>query len=140
MKTTTAIVVVAIAAVLLAYSMTKRDAHVEPVRPPADSGVSGTVITGPTCPVMQEPPDPLCRDHPYQTTVDVWKYGTDIGRAIVASAETDAEGTFRIELKPGFYVISPRGGAVLPRCDAKNIEIQPHAFQTVNLFCDTGIR
>ncbi|HTK33346.1 MAG TPA: hypothetical protein VL335_02235, partial [Candidatus Paceibacterota bacterium] len=40
---------------------------------PYDSGVHGTVMLGPTCPVMRNPPDPSCADKPYATLVVVFR-------------------------------------------------------------------
>lgn len=71
---------------------------------PTDSGVRGTVVAGPTCPVVTDPPDPSCADRPVEgavlvvTTMD----GTEVDRAT-----SDAEGAFAIPLAPGAYRLVP---------------------------------
>ncbi len=68
-------------------------------------GVSGRATAGPTCPVMQSPPDPACADRPVAGAVLVV---TDDGGREVARATTDATGDFSIPLEPGHYVLTPQ--------------------------------
>lgn len=72
---------------------------------PPDRGIQGTVVAGPTCPVVTDPPDPSCADQPVAdaelvvTTLD----GIEVARTM--SAE---DGTFGIILAPGAYWLVPR--------------------------------
>ena len=72
---------------------------------PTDGGLRGTVVAGPTCPVVTDPPDPSCADRPVEgavlvvTTLD----GTEIDRAT-----SDADGAFAIALAPGAYRLEPQ--------------------------------
>ena len=72
---------------------------------PTDTGLRGTVVAGPTCPVVTDPPDPSCADRPVEgavlvvTTAD----GTEVDRAT-----SDAEGAFAIALAPGAYRLEPQ--------------------------------
>jgi hypothetical protein len=72
---------------------------------PTDSGVRGAVVAGPTCPVMTDPPDPSCADHPVEGAVLVvmTSDGTEIDQAT-----SDAEGAFAFTLPPGAYRLEPQ--------------------------------
>jgi hypothetical protein len=72
---------------------------------PADSTVTGTVLAGPTCPVVTDPPDPSCADRPVEgaelivTTQD----GVEVDRVT-----SDADGHFSLTLAPGAYRLVPQ--------------------------------
>ena len=70
-----------------------------------DSGVSGTVTAGPTCPVVTDPPDPSCADRPVDGAVLVVTTlaGVEVGRTT-----SDAEGHFALSLAPGAYRLEPQ--------------------------------
>lgn len=105
---------------------------------PYDSGVEGTVLLGPTCPVMRVG-DTTCADKPYATTVQVILLKSPKSSTF-ATAQSDKEGKYKIMLPPGDYALQPLGGAPLPRCETKNITIEPGKIIQVDLNCDTGIR
>lgn len=104
---------------------------------PYDSGISGTVMLGPTCPVQRIPPDPNCADKPYQTSITVFRTG-DLANAFL-SVNSDIDGKFSVSLPPGEYTLSA-GKNILPRCDRPQITVSPHAFVSTTITCDTGIR
>ena len=72
---------------------------------PPDVGVAGTVLAGPTCPVVTDPPDQSCADRPVAdaelvvTTLD----GTEVSRTT-----SDAIGTFEVTLPPGEFRLVPQ--------------------------------
>jgi hypothetical protein len=68
-------------------------------------GVSGRVTAGPTCPVMQNPPDPACADRP---VVDAVLIVTDGAGREVARSTSGANGDFSIALEPGHYLLTPQ--------------------------------
>jgi hypothetical protein len=72
---------------------------------PADSGLRGMVVAGPTCPVVSDPPDPSCEDRPVEGAelVVTTPEGTEVARAT-----SDAEGAFAIALAPGAYRLVPQ--------------------------------
>jgi len=106
---------------------------------PFDSGVYGTVLRGPICPVMQNPPQPECDDQPFDTTVQVIaKYSTN--SAPFATAKTNAKGEYSFQLPPGEYVLQAVSGKPFPSCQSQTITVQPKVMQEVVLSCDTGIR
>ena len=59
--------------------------------------VVGRVVAGPTCPVVQDPPDPGCADRPVAGAVIVVL--DEEGRE-VTRATSDQEGAFTFELGP----------------------------------------
>lgn len=72
---------------------------------PPDSGITGTVVAGPTCPVVTDPPDPSCADQPVADAelVITTPEGSEVARTM-----SDADGTFGIMLAPGNYWLVAR--------------------------------
>jgi hypothetical protein len=52
---------------------------------------------------------------------------------------SDAQGRFRVALAPGTYTIVNDGGAPFHRCHA-TATVPAHAYATITITCDTGIR
>ncbi len=104
---------------------------------PYNSGVTGTILLGPTCPVVREPPDPACAEKPYATAVIVYRTG---GTAPFAIGNSDENGEFRFTLPPGSYRIVAKGGTPLPSCGETNAAVVPEEYTEIELSCDTGIR
>lgn len=106
---------------------------------PYRSGVSGTVMLGPTCPVERDPPDPGCADRPYATQVSIYRAG-DMAR-VVASVRSNAQGAYSLSLSPGQYVVRAGDSAsMLPRCGEVAVTVPPTGYVTTNISCDSGIR
>ncbi len=105
--------------------------------PASVSGVRGTVMLGPTCPVMRDPPDPECADKGYATTIVVRRAGSS---TIVASGKSDATGVFTLSLPPGSYTITAGGGTVFPSCSPIDAVVPTVGYITADISCDTGIR
>lgn len=103
------------------------------------SGITGTVLLGPTCPVMRDPPDPQCADKPYQTTVQVF-YKNSGSASPFASLQTNKAGQFSFSLPPGEYILKALGGNTLPRCADQDVTVRPNIMVSANISCDTGIR
>ncbi|MDD5433145.1 MAG: hypothetical protein PHE77_00580 [Candidatus Pacebacteria bacterium] len=106
---------------------------------PFDSGVEGVVMLGPTCPAIKDPPEPDCADKPYATIIQVIAVGSPKSSPF-ATVDSDQQGKYKIMLPPGEYALQAVGGEVLPRCETKNITIEPAKILEANLSCDTGIR
>lgn len=104
---------------------------------PYKSGVRGTVSLGPTCPVMRDPPDPLCADKPYATAITVYRTGSS---APLVVGNSDASGVFEFALPPGSYSLAASGGTTLPRCSPAEVTVAPNVYTTTTISCDTGIR
>lgn len=103
-----------------------------------ESGISGSVLLGPTCPVVREPPEQGCADRPFETKFDA---ATPDGSRVVKQFSSDAEGKFKVILPPGDYVIrKTASGSFLPRCSEEAVKVSAGKFTELNISCDTGIR
>jgi hypothetical protein len=102
------------------------------------SGISGTVLLGPTCPVQREPPDPQCEDKPYSTSLVVT---TVDGARVIASFTSDSNGSFRVAVPPGEYAIRSAAAAnIRPYCSGGPVMVRASGYATTTVQCDTGIR
>lgn len=103
-----------------------------------DLGIEGVVLAGPTCPVERNPPEPGCEDRPISTPLVAVNLDTERSARITP----DDDGTFRIQLVEGTYVIRQPGGASTPpTCsETEPIVVVAHAYTKVTVRCDTGIR
>ena len=101
--------------------------------------VYGTVLLGPTCPVVQDPPDPECADRPYVTRLAVTT--ADQSR-VVKEFSSNTDGAFNIELPPGQYTIRSAATAnILPYCASSDTFTVPvNDSVEVKVYCDSGIR
>ncbi|MDZ4226417.1 MAG: hypothetical protein U1C66_02920 [Patescibacteria group bacterium] len=104
---------------------------------PYNSGVRGTVMMGPTCPVEQYPPQAECADRPYQTLVAVFR-ASDPTHAFVLT-ESDVQGMFEVSLPPGDYLVGA-GESALPSCTAQEVTVEPDLYTSITVSCDSGIR
>lgn len=104
---------------------------------PYKSGVRGTVLLGPICPVERIPPDPACAEKPYATTITVRHTGSS---ATFATGKSDATGAFEFSLPPGSYTLTASGGTMLPRCNPIDVTVAASEYITADISCDTGIR
>src|SRR3989344_2428627 len=103
---------------------------------PYKSGIRGTVMMGPTCPVERMPPDPQCADKPVKTNVSIYR-ASDTSRsvAVLASAE---DGTFEVSLPPGEYVVMAGPyGVPYPRCSDTRATVGPSSYTQITVSCDS---
>jgi hypothetical protein len=101
--------------------------------------IQGTVLLGPTCPVVQDPPDPECDDRPYETNLVLTNAD---GSRVIREFASKSDGTFLIDVPAGSYAIRSAAVAnILPYCSSTGV-IQVPVNDTVkaDVFCDTGIR
>jgi len=102
-----------------------------------DSGITGVVLLGPQCPVVEE--NSPCPDEPTEAQVQVT---TADGSDVVAMGRTDAQGRFRIAVDPGTYLAQAlpieREGIVFGK--PVNVTVITGTYTEVNLSLDTGIR
>ncbi|HUX35614.1 MAG TPA: hypothetical protein VMV71_01110 [Candidatus Paceibacterota bacterium] len=104
---------------------------------PYNSGVRGTVLLGPACPVERIPPDPGCADKSYSVNISVFHAGAS---ALYASGKSDENGIFQFSLPPGSYTLKAESGSMFPRCGSADVTVGPIGYATTTIFCDTGIR
>ena len=101
-----------------------------------DSGIRGTVLLGPTCPV--ETLESRCPDRPLADVEIRVLQGGDV----VATVRSDGKGRFAVALDPGRYEVQAvveEGG---PGMSAKPIDVlvTNGVFNEVNVPVDSGIR
>jgi hypothetical protein len=101
---------------------------------PTDSGVEGQVFVGPMCPVVQDGQD--CPDQPYQATLTV---NSPTGERIV-QVQTEKDGTFKIPLPPGEYILHPESPNVMPFAQEQPFVVEAGTFTQVTVNYDSGIR
>jgi hypothetical protein len=103
----------------------------------AGTKLTGSVVAGPTCPVVTEPPQPGCNARPVNGAVVLV---LDSAGAQVARATSAADGSFAIELPPGRYRLVPQPvDGLMGTAPEQEITIGPSS-ETVTISYDTGIR
>lgn len=107
-----------------------------PTQPPngAQGGMEGRAVIGPMCPVMSD--DNSCPDKPYQGPIQV----LDASGDVVAEFTPGADGTFRVALAAGSYVLQGASQRPFPRAPQQEVVVRPGEVTQVNLSFDTGIR
>ncbi len=112
------------------------------VRRPAATGVYGSILVGPTCPVVGPSgcgPPKHVRGSVRVETVPPSK-GVGAGR-LVTTVESDAEGNFSVDLAPGRYsliVVKKEQG--FPVARPTLVDVEAGVVSGVTLVLDTGIR
>jgi hypothetical protein len=101
---------------------------------PTDSGIEGQVFVGPMCPVMREGEE--CPDHPYQALLTVTSPKGDR----IVQIQTDEDGSFRIPLRPGEYILHPETPNVLPFAGEQTVIVEEGEYTQVIVNYDSGIR
>ncbi len=111
----------------------------EQTKTETQSGLTGQVQLGPQCPL--ETADEPCEDQPaanVDVTVSVQLPGESYTAGeVVARATTDADGTYRVVVAPGEYVVTADAGM---SCELMDARVTNGAYATVDIPCDTGIR
>jgi hypothetical protein len=99
-----------------------------------DSGVQGEVRMGPVTPVEQPG---VQNDAPYAAVLRIKRAS---GGKVVAETRSAADGSFRVALPPGDYVLEPVNGDPLPVAQSQDFTVTPGRFTTVRVDYDSGIR
>ncbi len=104
------------------------------------TGVQGTVLFSPVCPVERIPPDPFCAPRPGPARIQVLRAD---GSVVVEVAASTA-GRFSIPVGPGTYRVTAVPSTPGPgrRCQVEppQATVVARSFVTVSVTCDTGIR
>ncbi|MGH2654154.1 MAG: hypothetical protein ACRDHV_07375 [Actinomycetota bacterium] len=106
----------------------------EPAAESAGSGIRGRVVILPTCPV--ETVASPCPPKPVATTVGVESEGGDLRRV-----ETETDGTFRVGLPPGRYIVSaqpPPGTFFVPV--PQFVRVEAGGYRRVTVVLDSRLR
>ena len=98
------------------------------------SGIEGRVLIGPTCPVVRA--DSPCPDHPGGSlSIEI----LDSSNAMIARAQTDTDGRFRVSLVPGRYTLRTTD-AGFPRLAPVEVDVPADVYASILLHADSGIR
>lgn len=104
-----------------------------------ESGVEGRVLLGPTCPVATL--DDPCEDRPaagVEVRVSQMLPGELLAEGPeVARTTTEADGSFRVVVAPGEYVVTATAGM---SCELLDARVVGSTYTRVEVPCDTGIR
>jgi hypothetical protein len=130
----TARLVVAAAALLLAGCGSDSGAHGVASPTPVHSGIDLLTVAGPTCPVQRA--GQACQ-RTISARVDILR-----GATVVVTVQTGVDGTARVPLPEGLYVVRGEAGDTgLPRQPGpQTVTVDPSAYARVQLVYDTGIR
>jgi hypothetical protein len=99
-----------------------------------ESGIRGTVLLAPTCPVEVAGATPCVT--PYAAVLVI----TDSEGREVSRVTAAADGSFQVRLPPGDYVILPQPGDPFPTAQPLDVVVVPGEFAEVQVNYDTGIR
>jgi hypothetical protein len=99
--------------------------------------LEGVVTLGPMCAVMTEN-DPKCADKAYMAPFGL----RDGAGQMVLRFASDAQGRFKVSVRPGTYTLIPQtpGGAMLPKASAREVTLQDGVTTNVTVQYDSGIR
>ena len=116
------------------------DIGISGTTPVPPSGIKGTVILGPTCPVSGDPgsfnPVPEACLTPYAAQMVV----LDDENKVVAHIASGADGTFQVDVAPGDYIVTPSSTDSYPIAQPVSVTVVPGQYVTVQINYDTGIR
>lgn len=114
-----------------------------PVAIPAQGGpwIVGRAHAGPVCPVMRNPPDPMCADRPVAGAAVVIRDSTN---AVVERAVTAADGSYLVAVKGGgsYTVEAQPAAGIMGTAPAVSVVVpdDPAGWVEADLAFDTGIR
>jgi hypothetical protein len=142
LKVTT--VVIGIASVMLwgaigsdavpgAVICTRAEAQISKDSAPNSSGISGQVDIRP---IRPHATIGVPNVTPYQAVVDVLAPNG----YLLTTFKSETDGTFRVALPPGTYVLRPESPGPYPRASEQTVLVKPNSFTQVNIVYDTGIR
>ena len=121
-------------ALVLALAACSTAPAASPSTEPTDgpSGITGIVLVGPDCRRPTEASPCLV---PYQARLVI----LDTDGGIVGEVTSGPDGTFRIELPPGDYVIQPSpGGDPYPRAEARSVTVVAGELSEVEIDYERG--
>ena len=107
--------------------------------PAPPSGIKGTVVLGPTCPIEASPGDnnPVPCLTPYAATLVV----LDDEGVKVATVTSGGDGKFQVNLPPGDYVVTPSTGPdSYPIAQPQSVSVSAGIYTEIEVNYDTGIR
>lgn len=97
-------------------------------------GIEGTVTIGPISPVSRPGEE---NSRPYVATLVV---RASPGNQVVAAVTSAADGTFRVGLPPGEYVVEPQESSPYPVAEPQEVTVSPGEYTIIVVAYDSGIR
>lgn len=128
------------AALVACVALACGDIGITGTTPTPPSGIKGTVILGPTCPVggggesFNPVPDACLTPYAAQMVV------LDDENKVVAHIASGADGTFQVDVAPGDYVVAAATTDSYPIAQPVSVTVVPGQYVTVQINYDTGIR
>lgn len=106
--------------------------------PATPSGIRGTVLLGPTCPIGEEPGEyePVPCLTPYAAQLVI----LDSESAVVERVMSGDDGRFEVTVPPGEYVVTPETGENYPFAQPVPVTVSPGDYAEIQINYDTGIR
>lgn len=102
------------------------------------TGIVGSAVAGPVCPVERVPPDPACAARPVANATIVIR---DASGTVVAQTITASDGSFFVAVPPGDYQMEPQPVAgLVGGAQPQAVTVREGAATSVQLEYDTGIR
>jgi hypothetical protein len=101
---------------------------------PASSGVEGQVFIGPMCPMMQV--GNPCPDRPFQASLTIFH---STGER-VSSVKTGVDGSFRLSLAPGKYILRPELSGGMSHAPEQIFSVLINQYTKLTVTYDSGIR
>jgi hypothetical protein len=98
------------------------------------SGVRGTVLAGPTCPV--ERADNPCPDKPIVADVRIVR----ADGSTAATTRSGSDGRYSVAVAPGSYTVQATSSSAFSGCRPVDVTVSQGAYATADVSCDTGIR
>jgi hypothetical protein len=105
-----------------------------PPPPPGKSGVEGTVMAGPTCPVVR--PDDPCADRPVETDLRL----APANGSTAITGHSGADGRFHIQAPAGHYTLTAQYSSGPSGCQPVDVDVKAGRLTHADVSCDTGIR
>lgn len=105
----------------------------------SSSGVRGTVLFGPVCPVERFPPDPACAPRPGAASLSL----TRPDGSTAAQTRAGDDGRFEMQVPPGPYTLQAQNqmkAQIGSGCGRVEVLVSAGTFSEVIVSCDTGIR
>ncbi|MEK7596390.1 MAG: hypothetical protein AAB564_02500 [Patescibacteria group bacterium] len=99
--------------------------------------VTGTILLGPTCPVLRDPPDPECADKPIFGDFIVQNAMGDVE---FARFSTQRNGTFTVTLPAGEYYITWTEPLGLSGAQGRLVNVVAGETTEITITFDIGIR
>lgn len=100
------------------------------------TGLRAMVTIGPTCPVVQYPPDGACDDKPYEAQFKITKKNLLFSK----TASSGKDGVLYIDLSPGNYTIALLQENAMPSMSPMEFTVAGGNITEISLSLDSGIR